>query len=228
MDLSDLFSGWLSDESNAIPLALAAQGVGTYLKGAGSRKVLNTQNARMAAEAARQKKFQAQSDASVAAALPQFSAPAQEAARQALAQKYRDYVSSTLPGDHSADYITPSSAPAEVKDNLAVNLAKGVRAAQQTAGALANLDSYGGQDVRNQATATGLGRDIALNQRASQKSSDILPLELQTSYRKSIPYNIGSDIANGIGTVALLNSLAPKKRTPAALPGGVGSGTAPY
>lgn len=227
-DIADALKQFLSQEDNAIPIALGAQGVGTYLRAMGNRKVANTQNSKIAEELARQHQFQARNDATVAATLPKFAPGAQEASRQALAEKYRNYVSATLPGDHSADYVTPSGAPTEVNDRMAAQLAKGVRAAQDSAKSMADLSSYGGMDVRNRADLMGAGRDIGMTNRASANSSSILPQELQVAYRKGIPFNLGSDIANGVGSIAMLNGITQKRRPPNVLPGGVGNGSAPY
>lgn len=221
MDIADLLGKLFEDEGAAITTGLISQAIGTAARAHGSRRVTKEQDRLMAEEMARQNTYQRRNDETINALLPQFTAPATEAARQDLAAKYRSYVNSTLPGDKSGDYVIPSGAPQVVKDNMTRELEKGRAAGKQTADAMADLSSYGGVDVRNAARTTDAGREIGMTNAASARSSNILPLEMQAAYRKATPYNLTSDIANGLGSLAIMGAATrrPKKNF---LPGGVG------
>jgi hypothetical protein len=120
--IADAFKGFMDDYG--MPIGMAAQGLGTYLKGQANKRIVEAQRQKMAEERARQAAYQAQIDARTAAMTSQLTPAATEAARQGIAAQYAQQVAPTNASPNVDSFIPGTAgAPKEIQDSAAAALA---------------------------------------------------------------------------------------------------------
>ncbi len=228
MDFSDIgsaFGGFMDDYG--IPLGFAGQGAGTFMRSRANKKVREEQARRVQAHAERQRRIQADIDAENAAALPQFTPQAQEAARASIADQYAQYMAPTMQAG-VGDYVTgTATAPAEVTERAARELEGARKKGADYSKSSANLASFGGLDQRNRLALNTTRGNVSALASESAGQRDLLPFQLEAAKSKGGGLNLGADLANGLGSIAMLYGLtAPRKPSPPPAGSGIRIGAA--
>lgn len=215
LSFSDFMPDFAGDP--ALWTGIAGQIAGTALKARANRRVIDEQNARMAAYMQRQRALQAEAQAATAVPMQQMTAPNQEAARaQIAAQQEQAYLPTNTA---EAEYIPANPGkPAVVQSDLARQMTDAIRKGRENAKALAGVTSYGRQSIDNNIMLNRSGQDVGRTLDFAQGNSSILPYQMQGAQRAGRGLNMASDIANGIGQVGILASLTKQRAKPKKAP----------
>lgn len=210
--IGDNFKQFMDDYG--MPLGVAAQGAGTYLRGQANQRILQAQQQKIAEERARQADYQKQIDARTAAVSSQLSPAATAAARQGIAAQYQNYITPTNASPDAGSFAPGvASAPKEVKDAAAAAMADANKRGAAHAAATADWGSYGGLDTQNRIALGAAGRDIGRTVDFSRGSASVLPYQLQAAQSAGKNLNLASDLANGAGSLSFLwGATAPKPK----------------
>lgn len=209
-DISDLFTDALTEMPWWLPFAVQAGG--TVARQQGRRAVVNRQSQYLQQERQRQHALQGQADTALDANLQTFSRPVQDARQQATQARYEEALK---PGGATGDYVASASAaaPTEVKTEVARNLTDALARGRDYAKRLAKVQSYGGAGLDNSIALGRSGEQLSQIGRNAQGSLDVLPFELDAAKNAGARWNMGSDIANGVGQALFLGKLvSPGKK----------------
>lgn len=219
MDITDTISSYLDGMPDWLPFAIQAGG--TMLRSRADEQVRQVQEQRMRDEMARQAAFKAQNAAALQAQIPTHTAPAQEAARTALAAKMQAQVMPQPGGPGNDGSFVPDNpgAPEVVKSDVARAVADALSKGRDFAKTTSNLSSYGGQQQANSITANRAHQDLNQVNSFSAGSSGVLPYELNAANRAGYGTRVASDVANGVGQIASIYSMMKPKK-PMYNPGG--------
>jgi hypothetical protein len=198
---------------NGMALGVGAQGLGTALRARSNRKIVAEQQARLNEHRERQRALQAASDARMKQTLAQSTAPAQEADRMSLAEKYRGMMAPVTTAD-PGDFIPGNpGAPAEVNERAARVIEDSRNKARAYSDASADWASYGGAGVHRGIALGDASRDMNRLLDKSQGWSSVLPAQLEAAKAKGAGYATAADIADGVGGISFLfGATAPKKK----------------
>lgn len=220
-DIAKSVGGFLDEYG--VPLGMGLQAGGTLARRAALNRVREEQARIMAENAARQRRIQAQQDAAVAAAIPQFTPGASEAARLKIAQDYESYMRPTVQadlGEYGAGNVT---GPDEVRERGEAELSKARTKGADYAKNLANLSSYSGLDLQQGIALNRTGQEVSRLGDASRGYSAVLPYQLDGASKKGDTLNLVADVMNAGGNLAFLyGATAPKKPAPAPTYSGTG------
>lgn len=215
-DFGDTFTGMFEDPELLSGLGL--QAAGTIMRARALRDAQAKQAALIAQNRARQTTLQGEIDQRLAQSTAAMTRPAQEQSRQQIES---DMAARFTPQrvDGSAEYVPGNpGAPAVVKTTIDKRIAEGAEKGRQYAGASAKLASYGQQNQKNAIALNRGGLDMGQTADFMRGNDTILPYQLQGVNTKlaTSPLAIGSDIANGLGGLAM--SYALTRPDPARMP----------
>ena len=192
-----------------------SQLLGSMMQDRAARKVEGARAATMAAERQRQSSIDQQRNNAINQALPKFGPGAQTAQHDDIAGKLEQYLS---PEEHVAlkgEYVkTNPGAPQVIQDGIAGKLSEALSKGKDYAKNLANVSAYGTNNFANAMTMNRLGENVGELNRSGAVSSSIVPLELQAAGNAGRGYSTMADIANGVGTLALLSGGGKAPKTP--------------
>jgi hypothetical protein len=200
----DLFSG-IGDfigDNPALVGGLASQIVGTILKARARDKVTSRQSALLRAHQERMRALQAEADAHMAQTIPQFTRPAQDAARANVQAKLEQ---SLTPAPTTEAEFVPGNpgAPAVVKTELARQMTDAIRKGRQHAKNTAALSAYGDQDVLNGITLNRNSQNVGRVADFARGTSGLLPTQLELAKGAGRGMTTAADIANGLGALGV-------------------------
>lgn len=210
----------------AISALMAAYG--TYQKYQAAKSVRTTQDNYMNAEMARQRGFDEQRSAAMAAATPKFDPATQQQQQQSIAQKMQAQLTPQGSANDGSYVAQNPGAPQEIADKKQAVMDDASRKGVDYARRLGDMSAYKLLNFGNATTLNRLGENVGLINSNALRSADIIPLEMQQSQRAGAGHETRADIANGIGSIASLYAIGASRTPPPSSDMGGGTGiTAP-
>jgi hypothetical protein len=159
-------------------------------------------------EAERRRQFQAQRQAQIEAALPKFTADAQQNQQAAMADNLKAYLTPQERPSAATEFLPGNpGAPKEIQDGLAGQLDQALKKGQGYAGNLANIQAVGRSNFDNALALGRLGESTGQINQNQQNSAGVLPYELDAANRAGRGMSTVADIANGAGSLLLFKGL---------------------
>lgn len=212
-------SPWLI--AAAVASAAASVG-GTAASMMSQSAIRKKQQAAQNAEAARQMEIDRRRNAAVTTAVPDYNLENQEKAQQSMAEQIAQYMA---PQENtSTEYLARNpGAPKEITDSMSRQLVGALQKGRDYAKDLSQVSSYGRLGFNNKLRLNRLGENMNMLNKEGERSSGILPMELQGAYGAGVAGQNAASIFNGIGGLA--NAAAAYSIMSPKAPGAVPAGT---
>lgn len=184
----------------AVLSALASLG-GTAASMGAQSSIRKKQSAARVAEAARQADIERRRQAAMDAAVPEYSREKQEERQQSLADQITQYLTPNV--DTTTQYVAQNpGAPKEVTDSMSRQLVSALEKGRNYAKNLAGVSSYGRLNFANKVGMNRLGENINRLNTESERSTNILPIEMQGAYGAGVGAQNMATILNGVAGLA--------------------------
>lgn len=183
----------------AVASMLASAG-GTVAQMGAQSKIRKQQGAAQQAEAARQRDIDRRRDLEMQQALPEHTVEKQGEKQDSIANQLTQYMTPTV--DTSTEYLADSGAPQEVKDAMSRQLVGALAKGKDYAKNMANVSSYSRLNLDNKLGMNRLGERVGMLNQESQRSSGILPMELDDANLAGVGLNTAATAMNGVGGIA--------------------------
>lgn len=188
--------------------ALASLAVGTFARQQQMKKIKSEQQSRVNAETMRQRGIDRERQAALDNALPKFDRASQEERQGDIAENLEQYLRPAARPAPDGEYVAENpGVPVEIKERQARVLHDSLLKGRDYAKRLAQVSAFGRLGFDNSRDMNRAGESIGRLNTQSERSSAILPLELQAAQSAGDKYALISDIANGVGQIAMMYSL---------------------
>jgi hypothetical protein len=207
-------SGWLGDYG--VPIYLGAQAASVLARKRGEKKVRAEQERLTALERERQRKLGDESRQAFNTTMPQVNAAAVEERRRAAEERIKQLNDPAASGQVFQNYSQASpDKPQVVQESIAGRLKESLSKGDDYMRRAALANSFGPAMAGGARAIDESARRIGSIGRSAERSTAILPYELDKAQDKGRRYRTLHDVLGGAGQLAGLYGLTRQPRRPA-------------